>query len=609
MVARASESRLYGAAQGVPRMNPLHQYHAVRNATLAGRFGVWRTVLRDLRKTVWPDRTVVRFPNSSSYIFSTGDTFWAVDLMYSLPPCPAEEVEAVADGVRDFAFIILTHCHGDHLQLPLLQRIGRNGRTKLVISSAIARQFKACAGEPFEEMIVLEPGTSVCLDNITLTCYPGYHDEPGTAGWPAGAFLATLPDGLTLYLPGDVRDYSLPLPEGLPPVDFEFGHVWLGRGNALEAEFPMAEACCRFLLQARPGAIFLTHLREVSRDPDSMWLPRHAALLQAHIAEMAPETVVTIPAPGDVVTLSRPFTPDRFAEWPVAEQREFLDNLGVAIRLEVWCPVLETAIRERVPVLELAGSLPAADDLPALSEALADWRASGGRVLSAHLADILPDPGRAARYQAACRQFIALGIDRVTQHVPNCTVAEYAADPEHIVELFAKALEPLIGAGVAIGIENMHMGARTPTGSQRPYGFTPEECRDFVEALRRHTGYDGIGLHFDIGHASSNYPLTEPYPAEFWLAHGGDLINGVHLHQCAAPPARVGDYPEGHHHVTGRTGGYPDLRPFYAAWKARAFRAPIFLEVRRGPEQDSFPSLARLRAGAGKFGSSEVWEF
>ena len=241
---------------------------------------------------------------------------------------------------------------------------------------------------------MLEPGTSVCLDNITLTCYPGYHDEPGTAGWPAGAFLATLPDGLTLYLPGDVRDYSLPLPEGLPPVDFEFGHVWLGRGNALEAEFPMAEACCRFLLQARPGAIFLTHLREVSRDPDSMWMPRHAALLQAHIAEMAPETVVTIPAPGDVVTLSRPFTPDRFAEWPVAEQREFLDNLGVAIRLEVWCPCWRRQSANAC-VLELAGSLPAGATCPPLRGA-GDWRASGDVLCRQNLADILRIP-RAAR--------------------------------------------------------------------------------------------------------------------------------------------------------------------------------------------------------------------
>ena len=580
-------------------MDPLllAEYHAVRNATLAGRFGSWQTLLRDLRKTARCDRTVVRFPNASSYLFSTGDCFWAVDPMYALGPCPEAELEAVADGLRDFAFVVLTHCHGDHLQIPLLQRLGRNGRTRLVIPASIARQFDKLAGKPFQDVTVLEAGASASLGHVTLTCHPGYHDEPGTAGYPSGAFLATLPDGLTLFFPGDVRDYSLPLPGGLPPVDFEFGHIWLGRGNAHEADFPLADACCRFLLQACPGVVFLTHLREVSRDPDSMWLPRHAARVRTLLAEQAPGTVVSIPSPGDVVALSKPFAPDRFADWPAQEQRGFLDHLGVSIRLDEWRPALDTAIRDRVPVLELSGRPPTAGDGALLVTALADWRAVGGRVLSAHLADILPDPERVAHFQATCRQFLDLGVDRVTQHVPRCSVAEYAADPEHIVNQFAEALNPLIRVGVAIGIENLHMKPHTPPDDRRPYGFTPDECRSFVEDLRRRTGYRGIGLHFDIGHAASNYPFTEPYPIEVWLTAGGRLINGVHLHQCGEPPSRADDYPEGHFHISGRTGGYPDLAPLYAAWEAGSLRAPIFLEVRKGPERGPFPSLARLRAG------------
>ena len=572
------------------------EYHEVRNATLAARFRTWQTLLRDLRKTARRDQTVVRFPNASSYLFSTGERLWAVDPMYALPPCPDAELEAVADGLRDFDFIVLTHCHADHLQVPLLQRLGGSGRTRLVIPASIAPQFHELAGHPFPDVTVLEAGASAVCAGITLTCHPGYHDEPGTAGYPSGAFLATLPDGLTLFFPGDVRDYERPIPAGLPPVDFEFGHIWLGRGNAHAEAFPLADACCRFLLQPRPGVIFLTHLREVSRGPDSMWLPRHAAQVRARLAERSPETVVAIPCPGDVATLSKPFDQDRFAGWPRPAQRAFLDHLGVSIRLEDWRPALNAAIRDRVPVLELSGPPPAADDLAPLAHALADWRAGGGRLLSAHLADILPDPEQAANYQATCRQFLDLGVNRVTQHVPRCSVAEYTADPERIVERFANALGPLIRAGLAIGIENMHMNARTPADDRRPCGFTPKECRAFVEALRRRTGYGNIGFHFDIGHAATNHPFTETYPMAAWLSAGGSLINGVHLHQCAASPTREAPYPEGHFHVSGRTGGYPDLSPLYAAWEAGSLRAPLFLEVRRGPERNSFPSLARLRA-------------
>lgn len=256
---------------------------------------------------------------------------------------------------------------------------------------------------------------------------------------------------------------------------------------------------------------------------------------------------------------------------------------------------MDAAIRERVPVLELSGPLPSGGDLAGLARKLADWRAGGGRLLSAHLDDILPGQEIAARYQAACKAFLGMGINRVTQHVPRCSVAEYTADPDRVVNRFANAFDPLMRAGITIGIENMHMKPRTPSGNLRPYGFTPDECLSFVDALRRRTGYRSIGFHFDIGHAATNHPYTEQYPTEAWIAAGRNLINGVHLHQYEAAPGENDHYPEGHFHVSGRTCGYPDLLPLYSAWEAGFLRAPLFLEVRKGPEGDPFPSLARLR--------------
>lgn len=579
-------------------MNPhrVAEYTAIRSATLAARFNTWRTLLRDLRKTARRDGTVVRFPGASSYLFSTGARFWAVDPAYAVDPCPAAERAAVADGLRELAFIVLTHCHADHLDVPLLHELMRSGPVRLVIPAAIAELFFKLTGADAGGVTVLAPGESAVVGGVSLTCHPGYHDEPGTAGYPSGSFLASLPDGTTLFFPGDVRDYARRLPAALPPIDYEFGHVWLGRGNSHGDDFPLVDACCRFMLQCRPGVLFLTHLREISRGPDSMWLPRHAARVRERVSELAPETVVSIPAPGDVLTLTRPFRPDLFADWPRQLRQAFLDHLGVSIRLEKGAQWMDAAIRERVSVLELSGPLPTGDDLARLARQLSDWRADGGRILSAHLADILPGPDQAARYQAACDTFLELGIDRVTQHVPRCSVAEYTADPDLVVDRFADAFAPLMRAGITIGIENMHMQPQTPPGNRRPYGFIPDECLAFVAALRRRTRYEGIGFHFDIGHASTNHPYTEIYPTEAWLAAGRSLINGVHLHQYETTPDEHQFYPAGHFHVSGRTAGYPELSPLYAAWEAGWLRVPLFLEVRKGPEGDPFPSLARLRA-------------
>jgi hypothetical protein len=309
------------AADGSMNPRRLAEFGAVRSATLGARFATWQTLLRDLRRTTRHDRTVARFPNASSYLFSTGDCFWAVDPVYALDPCPAEEFEAIAAGLRELDFIVVTHCHADHLHIPLLRRLCGNGRTRLVIPSSIADQFGRLAGETAKNVSVLATGASAVFAGVTLTCHPGYHDEPGTAGYPSGSFLASLPDGINLYFPGDVRDYARRLPSTLPPIDYEFGHVWLGRGNAHHDEFPLVDAFCRFMLQCRPSVLFLTHLREVSRGPDSMWLPRHAALARARLSDLAPETVVSIPSPGDVLTLSKPFRRDLLADCPRQKRR------------------------------------------------------------------------------------------------------------------------------------------------------------------------------------------------------------------------------------------------------------------------------------------------
>ena len=89
-----------------------------RCAILKNRFSVWRAVPDSLDRTADPEHTVVRFPNSSTYVFSTGtDLFWMMDPSYNMEPCPEPDLKRIADRIRErFSFILVTHLHDDHCQ-------------------------------------------------------------------------------------------------------------------------------------------------------------------------------------------------------------------------------------------------------------------------------------------------------------------------------------------------------------------------------------------------------------------------------------------------------------------------------------------------------------
>lgn len=569
------------------------EYEVLKQRVHATRAERWSTLLRDMRRTANPACTVVRFPNSSSYLFSTGATLWAIDPVYSVwEDYTGEEYEAFAAGMEQFGTVIITHCHSDHLDVRLLRRLIAAGRTRIIITAAIADMFFRLSGLTRNNVIVLDDGAAAEVDGIKITGYAGYHSEPDTEGYPSGSFLVALPDDVTLFFPVDIRDYSLPPPRGLPPIDYLFGHVWLGRGRSHHADFPLADAFCRFMLRFAPAHLVLSHLCEISRDIDSMWLPRHAALIKDRMAGLSPETVVAAPHFGSLLTLEKHLRRDLFVEWPPGARQEMLDNLGVVIGLASFPELMDEAAKHSVPLVEISGRLP--EDTSLIAEKITAWRSAGGRILSAHLPEVVPESLNIAGYVAEVEKLVALGIDRATVHPPPCPVAKFNADPGYYFGLYAEALAPLVNAGLTIGVENMHTAAGEPSDERRRFGYLPDECAMFIEGLRRRAGYSKIGFHFDIGHAACNFPFTAALPPGHWIETLGHMINGMHLHQFAAFPTDAAPFPNGHRHICGRSGGYPDLSPIYRGWQSNTFRAHIFLEVRRGVEASPFPSLARL---------------
>ncbi len=280
----------------------------------------------------------------------------------------------------------------------------------------------------------------------------------------------------------------------------------------------------------------------------------------------------------------------RPAEWTPAFRDAFLADLGLSTMYDPFGG-LAFATAEHVPCVELRHAS-WGDDMRALVEAIARWRESGGRVLSMHLPSLRFANGVAENVDAiakSCETALALGCNRVTLHVPKMKTDVIASQHDAITSIYARALAPLAGTGVAIGIENMHM---TPgeTPDDRHYGYTPDECRMFIDALRVLSGLN-IGFHLDIGHARNNAPYSSLFPVGTWYEQLGTECNGMHIHQV------VQDEQGKMHNHKPLLGFFDKLIAISSLILARRSGllppVPMFIEVRDGlgPE-----SLLALRA-------------
>jgi sugar phosphate isomerase/epimerase/predicted phosphodiesterase len=220
------------------------------------------------------------------------------------------------------------------------------------------------------------------------------------------------------------------------------------------------------------------------------------------------------------------------------------------------------------------------EDRDALLQGIREFRAQGGKILSFHFPDLASREGVLAEDAALlsfCELVRACGGNRVTMHAPSVPLRMLKEDPNllsRIADLAAKAIEAL-PLGCEIGIENMHMTA-TDTAEDRRFGYTPEECRLFIEMLRARTAHS-VGFHFDTGHARNNMPLSQIYTQSVWMAELGMEIAGYHIHQVLLENGKfVNHYP-----ITEPYGALISYATFFRMWESgRMKKAPVVLEIR-----------------------------
>ena len=571
----------------------------IRQSIFNTRFSVWSDLLRDLERTAEPGHTVVRFPNSSTYIFSTGrKLFWMMDPNFNFVRQDEHELDQIVALIaQKIRFIVITHLHGDHCQADLVRKL-RDTPVRWIISPRFKEYFITNFGVPQDHLTEIADGEETQIDSVRIEAQPGYHAEPGKKPVISCSYNITLPDGVRLFFPADIRDFDAPIPHRDQPIDYIFGHVFFGREDAEGDQFSKLEPFCRFMTARKSSNLILTHLYEVSRKPCDLWTRRHALMAAENIRKYDPELKTVIPHFGDLLHLVRDTKKyaDPFTIWTEAERQDFLGQFGIAVKKDhvQW---MERAIAEKIPVVEWNFNPFLAADPAVRSEQVVRWRAAGGKCLSLHFPNLPvdPDPDAEAKIAVAIKAALENRMDRITIHVPNFPVGETEQRLDAVAGRFISLLNPLLDAGIRIGIENLHMKPKYTPDDSRPFGFTPEECIRLVRLLREKTGSELWGCHLDIGHAYSNHPYSQQNDTVRWLELCGPLLNGLHIHQFEHAVSPEEPYLEGHSHLTGRTTGHPSLLPVFDAWHRGLFRAPMILEIMRREEAEPFSSLARIR--------------
>ena len=218
-------------------------------------------------------------------------------------------------------------------------------------------------------------------------------------------------------------------------------------------------------------------------------------------------------------------------------------------------------------------------DRDLLTEAIAQWRQNGGKNLCIHLPDVTYQDGIAVspemdRFMELARD---LKADRLTQHVPRVSVEAVQGDPSVLDRICGYLADKFNGIShpMVIGVENMHMTAQERPDETRRFGYLPEECLAFMDALAAKCSHK-VGINFDIGHARNNIPFSQAYQISTWLSMVGKHIVGYHIHQVTPTEEKYVN----HTAITHIYGRLISFASFFKCWSNGIInKAPVIFEM------------------------------
>lgn len=271
-----------------------------RKATIARNYpSLWQGMVTNWARPDNKDRAWLIY--SANYLFHTSGVRWAIDpitLRQRVACVPEVDISTLAA----LDYVVLTHCHADHLDVSLLRHL-LSFPARWIVPEFLLDLILPL-NPPSKKLIIPQPRIPLHLGKLVLVPFDGLHWEPdpglpdGRRGVPAMGYSAEF-NGKRWLLPGDVRKYD---PDQVPPLgtlDGIFAHVWLGRGCALMDQLPLLEQFCKFIVALSPRRVILSHLQEFGRSSDEYWDISHAALVRDELKEHNPFLKIQVAVMGD----------------------------------------------------------------------------------------------------------------------------------------------------------------------------------------------------------------------------------------------------------------------------------------------------------------------
>lgn len=214
-------------------------------------------------------------------------------------------VRVDAGALRGIDAVLISHLHYDHLDLPSLQRLGRD--VPLVVPRGAGSLLRRKGR--FANVVEVSPADELRVGALTLTATEADHDGSrlpfGARAQPVGYRIV---GGRSVYFAGDTAVFDRMADLG--PVDVALLPIW-GWGPALGPGHmdPAGAARAASLLAARVvvpihwGTYFPLH-HGLMRPP--RWLETPPEEFRARMAEIAPDIEVRVLAPGAATVVSEP---------------------------------------------------------------------------------------------------------------------------------------------------------------------------------------------------------------------------------------------------------------------------------------------------------------
>lgn len=283
--------------------SPAQQRINQRRGEIITRYlALWARMIDEWRTASHEDQAWLMY--SANYLLRTAGVPWAIDpftLQSRLPDAPT--VHAAHD-LSGLLFVLLTHSHADHLDIPLIHAL-RDAPIQWVVPEALLPIVIGDAGLPIERIILPQPGIALTLHGINILPFDGLHWEhtpQGLKGVPAMGYCVAFNKKRWLF-PGDTRTYDAHQLPSFGALDGLFAHVWLGRSSALLDKPPLLEAFCHFCLNLNPRRVVVTHLEEFGRTPDNYWTVAHFHQVKVRFQEITRPSDVSHALLGDGVFL------------------------------------------------------------------------------------------------------------------------------------------------------------------------------------------------------------------------------------------------------------------------------------------------------------------